>query len=135
MKVSKDIKSSIFRAYDVRGQYPEELNERSVAKIAQALSRYFGSGQIVLGRDVRVGSIGLYQVIVKAFRKQKQFDVCAAGLMTTPMLYFLVNHFKARGGIMITASHNPKKYNGLKVFGSGGTQISGKEILKLIEKL
>ena len=54
------------------------------------------------------------------------------GLMTTPMFYFLVNHFNADGGIMITASHNPKEYNGLKIINKNAVPISGKEIQKWI---
>lgn len=135
MKSLEGINRNIFRAYDVRGQYPKELNEKSVLKIAEVLSRHFRSGQIIFGHDARFGSPELYNAVLKVFRRNKKFNIHSAGFMTTPMLYFLVNHFGARGGIMITASHNPKQYNGLKVIGSHAIQISGREILKLIEKL
>jgi len=124
----------VFKAYDIRGRYPDEINEEVVAAVGEALARYFRRGKIVLGRDGRLSSPSLHQALKKSLViSHKSLVIIDAGLMTTPMLYFLVNHFRAAGGIMVTASHNPKEYNGLKVVGPKAEMISGEEILSLIQ--
>ncbi|MBI4992277.1 MAG: hypothetical protein HZB99_03595 [Candidatus Harrisonbacteria bacterium] len=143
------MEKSIFKAYDVRGKYPSELNEEAAFKISKALGKYFGSGaKIVIGHDARLSSPTLYRAALKGFRVQGLGDrknikknlnpqpstLYPAGLITTPMLYFLVNKLGADGGIMVTASHNPKEYNGLKVVGKNAKPISGREILKIMNK-
>lgn len=126
----------IFRAYDIRGKYPKEINEAVVSKITQSLGKYFKSkAAIVIGHDARLSSPSLYKATLKGLNYSnilKNMRIVSVGLATTPMFYFLVNHLKADAGIMITASHNPKDYNGLKVVGKNAIPISGKEILKLI---
>ena len=128
----------IFKAYDVRGKYPEELNEETAFKIAAAMAKHFGKrAKVVVGRDGRSSSPSLYKAVLRGLQhsnvlKNVRMSVIDAGIMTTPMLYFLVNKLKADGGIMVTASHNPKEYNGLKVVGKNARPISGKEILKLV---
>lgn len=130
---------SIFRAYDVRGIYPIQINEKVVADITKALIKYFKpkakhkKPKIVVGYDARLSSPILYRSVLKRFKIQDlRFKIYEAGIITTPMIYFLVNYFKAQGGIMITASHNPKNYNGLKVIKEKAIPFSGKEIKKLI---
>ncbi|MDP3901733.1 MAG: hypothetical protein Q8Q37_02025 [bacterium] len=127
------MKSSIFKAYDIRGVYPTEINEDIVVKISKALARYFKKGTIIVGHDARLSSPSLHKVVLKNLTTNYKLQVIDIGLVTTPMLYFLVNHFKSVGGIMITASHNPKNYNGLKVVGAKARPISGKEISELID--
>lgn len=128
----------IFKVYDVRGKYPSEINEKTMAFIAMALARHFGSGsRIVIGYDARLSSPSLYQSILKEFfysdaAEKMKIKVIAAGMTTTPMLYFLVNKFKTDAGIMVTASHNPKEYNGLKVVGRNAEPVSGLEIRKFV---
>lgn len=128
----------IFGAYDVRGRYPRELNEETVRLIAGALVRRFRKTKllksrkiVVLGRDGRLSSPSLYKVLLQVFEKSKDFRLIDAGLTTTPMLYFLVGHLKATLGVMITASHNPKSYNGLKIVGRGARTISGREVWEM----
>ena len=124
----------IFKAYDVRGKYPDELNERVVFQIAEAMGKYFGAGsKIVIGRDARLSSPSLYKAVLEGVKCQ-MFDVKCfeVGMITTPMLYFLVNKLKADGGIMVTASHNPKEYNGLKIVGKKAAPMSGGEVMKLV---
>lgn len=122
------IKKKIFKAYDVRGRYPSEFNEAAAAKIAKALKKHFRkNAKLVIGHDARLSSPALYKTILQNINGIK------AGLITTPMLYFLVNKLKADGGIMITASHNPKEYNGLKVVGEKARPISGKEIAVFLD--
>ena len=123
----------IFKAYDARGKYPAEINEHVVKLIAEGLSRSWGSGKVLVGHDARLSSPKLYEAALGALRKSKaKIEVVPAGLMTSPMLYFLVNHLKAKGGIMITASHNPKEWNGVKAVGKGAVPISGDELKRLV---
>ncbi len=137
------ISKSIFRAYDIRGIYPQEINEEAVLVIAQTLARYFSAeggstsggkkGKIVIGYDARLSSLQLYKALLRGLKIENyKLKIENCGLITTPMMYFLVNHLKAVGGIMITASHNPKKYNGMKVVGRKAVPISGEEIYRLI---
>lgn len=127
---------NIFKAYDIRGKYPEELNEVAVYEIIPALVKHFKKGKIIIGHDARLSSPALYKTVVKTLNaKPYTLNPIQVGLITTPMLYFLVNKFKAKGGIMITASHNPKEYNGLKVVGIDKEVLSGKEIYELYRKL
>ena len=123
---------NIFRAYDIRGLYPEEINEEVVGKIGKVLGKYFGGGKIVVGYDARLSSLSLYKTLNDELRIMNNVNLLEAGLITTPMLTFLVNKLGASGGVMITASHNPKEYNGLKMVGRGGIPISGEEIYNLI---
>ncbi len=118
---------NIFKAYDIRGKYPDEINEEVVRKIISSLT----SKTVVIGRDARLSSPILYQAAIKTLHP-KPYTLIKAGLITTPMLYFLVNYFKADLGIMITASHNPKEYNGLKIVGKNAVPISGREIYKIV---
>ncbi|MBI3046119.1 MAG: phosphomannomutase/phosphoglucomutase [Candidatus Harrisonbacteria bacterium] len=128
------IEPKIFKAYDVRGKYPEELNEETAFQIAAAVGKHFGGrAKIIVGRDGRLSSPTLYKAVTSGLKvKSYKLKVISVGIMTTPTLYFLVNKLKADGGIMVTASHNPKNYNGLKVVGKNARPISGKEILKLV---
>ncbi len=144
------INKAIFKAYDIRGRYPEEINEKIAARIAYALGRYFfkskanlrpelrsREGQkskvVMVGHDARLSSPALYETMVRVMCQVSGVKIVEAGMITTPMLYFLVNHFKAIGGIIITASHNPKEYNGLKIVGPKAAPISGKEILSMVK--
>lgn len=137
------MKSSIFGAYDIRGKYPNEINEKVVGEIIPAIFKVLkvkkSGAKIVVGHDVRLSSPSLYKAVIRTLKslqtKNYKLQTITAGMITTPMLYFLVNKLKAAGGIMITASHNPKNYNGLKVVGHKATPISGKEIYGLYKSL
>ena len=124
------MESSIFKAYDIRGAYPDEINEKTVEIIASAVAKKF-RGKIVVGYDARLSSPALYKATMRGLTN-KEVRIVPAGLVTTPMLYFLVNKLRAAGGIMVTASHNPKNFNGLKVVGPKAAMISGTEILKWV---
>lgn len=129
------INLAIFKANDVRGRYPEELNETAAGEIARALAeKVFRKGTVVVAHDARLSSPALYAAVIKAFKfHDSSFKLHEIGLSTTPMFYFLVNELKAAGGIMITASHNPKEYNGMKAVGPKAAVISGEEIWELIK--
>lgn len=128
------INPKIFKAYDIRGKYPEELNEDAVFEIAEAVGKYFGRGaKIVVGHDARLSSPSLYKSALRALKDKKlRIKVIPAGLMTTPTLYFLVNELRASGGVMVTASHNPKEFNGLKVVKKGARPVSGLEVAQIV---
>ena len=114
----------IFHAYDVRGIYPEEINEEAVYKIAQAYIKVFKPKKaIVLGRDVRLSSFDLWQSAAKAITNAG-YDVIDIGTSSTDMLYFAVAKYGYGGGITISASHNPKEYNGMKFIREKAIAIS-----------
>ncbi|MEK7464559.1 MAG: hypothetical protein AAB617_02150 [Patescibacteria group bacterium] len=125
----KFINPDIFRAYDIRGLYPSEIDERAVFNIGQALAPFFGRGKVVIARDGRISSPRLYRALCRGLKKS---NLIKLGLATTPMFYYLVERLGARGGLMVTASHNPKEWNGLKVVGRNSEMISGYAIRKII---
>jgi len=114
--------SNIFRAYDIRGIYPDEINEEIAGKIAKATVKFLGAKKIVVGEDARLSSPSLRKAIIDGVTSAG-CDVIYIGRCTTPLFYFSVNHLNVDGGIMITASHNPSQYNGLKIVGRGGRRI------------
>lgn len=127
-----DINSKIFKAYDVRGVYPSEINEEAVYWIAKAVVKFLKAKSLVLARDMRFSSQSLYRAVLKALKEEgiKIFDV---GLSSTPMYMFVINLEKADGGIVVTASHNPAKYNGLRLerkFAESIGEGSGMEEIK-----
>lgn len=131
--------TSIFKAYDVRGVYPADMNEQAAVAVAKACVRMLEPGEIVVAHDVRHGSPELAEAAAKAIESEaaslgKAMTVRRVGLSSTPMFYFLVNRFGASGGCMITASHNPKEYNGMKVVKRGAAMIPGSALLEFITK-
>lgn len=119
----------IFKAYDIRGVYPEEINEDAVYKIARAFARYLNIGnaggrvlKIVLSADARESSPALKEAFVDGLTDEG-VEIIDAGLTTTPMHYFAVNIADADGGAMITASHNPAEFNGIKLSKKGAVPI------------
>ncbi|RLG46093.1 MAG: phosphomannomutase [Thermoproteota archaeon] len=106
---------SIFRAYDVRGIYGADLTEDIAQQIGAAFGTLLGgSGKVVLGRDGRVSSPALAKAVATGLT-EAGCDVLDMGLIPTPALYFGIKASKAKGGIMVTASHNPPEWNGLKI--------------------
>jgi phosphomannomutase len=131
---------SIFKAYDIRGIYPTDINEQTVSTISKALAALFDEGEIVLAHDARHGSPELMKVLESTLPSDatalgKKLTLRVVGLSTTPMFYFLVNHFAASGGCMITASHNPKEYNGIKVVQQKAHMVPGTKVLEIIDTL
>jgi phosphomannomutase len=117
------MKSEIFKAYDIRGVYPEEINEVDAYKIATAICNYLKPTELVIGSDVRLSSPVLKKAAIKAVTDQgiKVIDV---GEISTDMLYFSVANYGYAGGLTLTASHNPKEYNGMKVVREESKPIS-----------
>ncbi len=113
-----------FKAYDVRGRVPDELNEELARRIGRATADVLGPGPVVLGRDIRLSSPGLQAALADGLMAAGR-DVIDIGLGGTEEVYFQTFHLGAAGGIMVTASHNPMDYNGLKLVREGARPISG----------
>src|SRR3989344_2708707 len=128
------INQSIFKAYDVRGKYPEEFNEEAAGKTARAAVAFLGAKKIVVAMDYRASSLSLKQVVIDSLINQG-VDVMDCGICTTPMFYFSVNTAQADGGIMVTASNNPPEYNGLKITEKHAKPIGEESGLLEIKKI
>jgi len=114
---------SPFLAYDVRGKVGEEITEEMVYDIGLAYCELFGTKKVVMGRDIRPSSLGLSEVLSEGL-SDGGAEVLDIGLCGTEVVYFATPHLDADGGIMITASHNPKGYNGMKLVKRGSVPIS-----------
>ena len=115
---------AIFKAYDVRGIYPTELDEQIFHQIGRAFVSYLKARRIGVGRDMRVSSPGLTAAFIDGARAQGA-DVVDYGMISTDMIYYAVGTDDLDGGAQITASHNPKQYNGCKMVGRGNVPLSG----------
>lgn len=127
---------NIFRSYDVRGIYPEELNKEAAYLIGQAFVEYIGAKKIVVGRDMRLSSPDLLKALCHGIT-DSGCSVDNIGEIPTEVLYFNVGRHKYDGGIMITASHNPKEYNGFKFIkknSNGFSMIRGKDLYNTVQK-
>jgi phosphomannomutase len=105
---------AIFKAYDVRGVVPDELDAEAAHRIGRATARFLGAPTLAVGRDARRSSPELFEAIVRGVTEEG-VDLVDLGMLATPMLYFAVDHLDVGGGLMITASHNPPQYNGFKI--------------------
>lgn len=119
-----EINLKSFKAYDIRGRVPDELNEDLARRIGNATAQLLSPGPIVLGRDVRLSSPALQDALAAGITASGR-DVIDIGLCGTEEVYFQTAHLGAAGGIMVTASHNPMDYNGLKLVREGARPISG----------
>lgn len=108
------IDPSIFKAYDIRGLCPNEINKDIAFKIGQAYIKYTGVKSVVVGRDMRTSTPELFDALSEGIMVAGA-DVIDVGFVATPEFYFAVASSDAGGGIMVTASHNPGKYNGFKM--------------------
>ncbi|MCK5188423.1 MAG: phosphomannomutase CpsG, partial [Methylococcales bacterium] len=122
-----------FMAYDIRGKVPEELNEELAYNLGLAYVAELNAHKVVVGHDIRLESEGLANALIKGLTEAGA-DVLDIGLCGTEEVYFSTFHHKTDGGIMITASHNPKGYNGMKLVAKEAKPISGDSGLKDIER-
>lgn len=117
------INPKIFKAYDIRGLYPSEIDEETAYQIGRAFVGFLNkkeglnSRQIVVGRDMRISSDDLFEALTQSLVSQS-FDVIDIGRCSTPLFYWALISERAAGGVMITASHNPGQYNGFKLYGA-----------------
>ncbi|MFH2011909.1 MAG: phosphomannomutase/phosphoglucomutase [Pseudomonadota bacterium] len=131
------INKGIFKAYDIRGIYPEEINEETAYKIAQAYVEFVKPKEVVLGKDVRLSSPSLWRAAAQGIN-DAGVDVIDIGTISTDMLYFSVAQYGFDGGITISASHNPVQYNGMKMVREKAIPISSdtgiQEIMEIVLK-
>ena len=119
---------SIFKAYDIRGVYPDSLNEDVARQIGRAYVNYLelSGSRVIVGRDMRLSGKALEGAFIQGVNEAGA-DVLDIGLVSTDALYFAVGHLEESGGAMITASHNPKEYNGFKLCRENAIALSGEE--------
>jgi len=130
-KISPDI----FKAYDIRGVYPKEINEETVYKIAQAYAKFLNfPKRVALGKDVRLSSPSLWRAAAKGLT-DCGVNVVDIGTGSTDMYYFATANYNLDGGMMISASHNDKEYNGIKMVRENSIPISGDTGIYDIKKL
>ena len=122
MKLS--LNPDIFKAYDVRGTYPDEVNEDAARAIGAGFVAYLQAKRIAVGRDMRLSSPSLAQAFIDGATSLGA-DIVDYGMIPTDLLYFAVATDKLDGGVQITASHNPKQYNGMKMVRKEAFPLSG----------
>lgn len=123
---------NVFRAYDIRGVVGEDFNEDWVRELGRACGTYFAKqdiGDIVVGYDCRHSSPAYHDALVEGMLAAGR-DVVSVGMVPTPAFYYAVKNLGRRGGVMITASHNPSQYNGFKIW-AGDSTIHNEEIQKI----
>src|SRR5215210_1032131 len=130
------IDESIFKAYDVRGTYPEQLDEDLARNIGRAFVKYLGlsGSRVVVARDMRLSGEDLQAAFIEGVTAAGA-DVLSLGMVSTDALYFAVGHLEEPGGAMITASHNPKNYNGFKLCREKAIALSGESGIGQIRDL
>jgi phosphomannomutase len=114
----------VFKAYDVRGIYPLELDEDGARAIGRAYVEQFSPERIAVGRDMRLSSPSMAAALIEGAASAGA-DVLDIGLVGTEMLYFAVGENGLDGGVMVTASHNPKEYTGMKIVRGGALPVGG----------
>jgi phosphomannomutase/phosphoglucomutase len=122
-----------FKAYDIRGQVPNQLNDEIAYGIGRALVAEIQGKAVVVGRDMRLESPALAKALIKGLTEAGA-DVIDIGLCGTEEVYFATSHYAADGGVMVTASHNPKGYNGMKLVREQSRPISGDSGLDAIRQ-
>lgn len=118
------INPSIFKAYDVRGLYPQEVNEEAARLIGRGFVAFLGARRIAVSRDMRLSSPAMAAAFIDGATLQGA-DVVDYGMMGTDMMYYAVARDGHDGGVQITASHNPKEYNGIKMVRKDAFPLSG----------
>lgn len=129
-----EVTNKAFKAYDVRGVYPDEVNEELAYRVGRIFSAMFAAETVVVGHDIRLSGPALVEALTEGLRHggTKVIDIGQCG---TEMIYFATAHLQADGGVMITASHNPKEYNGMKLVRRGSRPISADTGLKEIGEM
>ena len=134
------INPGIFKAYDIRGKYPAEINEEVAQRVGRAVLTFCAKNRrkknikILICRDVRTSSLPLKNALVEGVLSQGG-DAVDAGVGTTPYFYFLMHTKDFDGGVMVTASHNPAEYNGFKIRAIYGKAVSSGKGLEEVKKL
>src|SRR4030042_3718327 len=124
------VDQNIFKAYDIRGSYPEKIAYKAAYKIGQAFANYSKAKTLIVGHDSRLSSPSLTEALISGITNQG-VDVIDIGLCSTSCFYFTVGDSGMGGGIMTTASHSPKKINGFKLVFKGNTSLTKEQISDL----
>lgn len=127
-------KLNSFKAYDIRGKVPTELNVEMAYKIGRAFANYVNAKKIVVGYDIRKSSLELSEALINGITDSGS-DVINIGLCGTEMIYFSTSYFNTDGGIMITASHNPPEYNGMKFVKKDSVPVGYDSGLNKVEEM
>lgn len=129
------INPGIFKAYDIRGIYPTEINEEAAYAIGRAFVTFIGADQVIVGRDMRLSGPALFEAVTRGIMDQGA-DVINIGMVSTDQFYFACAELK-HPGMMVTASHNPKEYNGFKMVRKMPQLLSGaagiQDLRKIVE--
>lgn len=125
---------AVFKAYDIRGTVPDQLNAELAYAVGRATARFIGGDRIVVGRDARPHSPELCEALIRGILDEG-VDVDDIGLVATPMLYYAVAELASAGGIVVTASHNPAEYNGFKICRENAIPIGEASGLRDIEQI
>src|SRR6476469_4769478 len=123
-RVRSVLDPSVFKAYDVRGIYPSQLDEDGAYRVARAYTEHFEPRSVALGHDMRLSSPALAAAAADGIADAGA-DVAELGLVGTEMLYHAVTELGLDGGICVTASHNPKEYTGMKIVRRGALPVGG----------
>jgi len=126
--------AGVFKAYDIRGTYPDQIDERMAERIGYAIATFLEARTLVVGRDMRVSSPSVAGAAIEGARKAGA-DVIDIGLASTPMAYFGIGSLKADGGFNVTASHNPAAYTGFKICREDAIPLSGETGIGDIERI
>jgi phosphomannomutase len=125
---------SIFKAYDIRGTYPDQIDARMAFAIGAATVQFLGAKRLVVGRDMRTMAPEIQDAVIEGMLSQG-CDVVDIGLASTPMVYYAIGKLPCDGGLAVTASHNPKQYIGFKICRAEARPLSGDTGIKDIERL
>ena len=129
------VNEAIFREYDIRGIVGQDIDENFARTFGQAFGTYLvqkGTRNALVGYDARDSSPSYYEKSIEGILSTG-IDVVGIGMVTSPMMYWARKFYKIDGGLVITASHNPKNYNGLKIVDKNALPISGLRIRKLFK--
>ncbi len=125
---------SVFKAYDIRGTYPDQIDATLARRIGRAFADFLGVGPLVVGRDMRTMAPEIHDAVIEGIL-DAGIDVLDIGLSSTPQAYFAIGHLQAAGGMNVTASHNAKQYIGCKLCKEEAKPISADNGIREIEKM
>ncbi len=130
----RNLNVSIFKAYDIRGTYPDQIDEANARRIGAAFARFLDAKRLVVGRDMRTMAPAIQDAVIDGILDQG-CDVIDIGLASTPMTYFAIGKLPCDGGLCVTASHNPKQYIGFKLCREEARPLSSDYGIPDIERL
>lgn len=133
-KRSLFMNNSIFRTYDIRGTVPDQLTPELYYKFGRAFIEFTNAREVAVGRDPRLSSPDFHQSLIRGLNEAGA-NVIDLGMVPIELVYFSVGHLKLDGGLMITASHSPKEYNGLKLIGKDAISITSLNGLEEIQRV